>query len=361
MNAVAKKYQKRYREYRGRRRGGSVVLKVIIAVLVLVLVAFAVLMGVLGGRVEYTDEGVRLVLPWTEQAPGTTEEPVGPGNSEPPVLIVDDPDEPTPEPSPEPSPEAGPQQIGAVEVPAGAVADETAAGLVTAAGGNTLVVEMKSASGQVYWNSAEALPGAVADGNGAVTAGVQALAEKGELHLVARVVCFRDQLMVSNSLGGPLMTRGGNTWYDVYGLRWVSPASPEARDYLIRLCLELAELGFDEILLDCAGYPYFGEVHVLATDDLRPENLTVPVERFWQELKIVLAEHDTRLSVIATGEMVQGTETYSGITPDLLERYAHRVWVKAADWQGAEVEFADRLVIIGGTAEGSWADIQTSY
>lgn len=362
MNTVTRKYQKRYREYRGRRRGGSVVLKVIIVLLVLLLLAFAVVMGFMGGHVEYTDEGVRLVLPWMEESPEVTGDPVGPESSDPPVFVVDDPEEPTSEPSPEPSPEAVLQQIGAVEVPVSALTDGTAAGLVTAKGGNALVVEMKSASGRVYWNSAAALPGALADGGEGVSAGVQALAAEDQLYLVARVVCFRDQIMVSNGLGGPLMTRGGNNWYDAYGLRWVSPAASEARDYLIRLCLELAELGFDEILLDCAGYPCAGEVHVLATDDLRPEDLSGPVEQFWREVNAALEESGVRLSVVATGEMSLGTEANSGITPDLLNRYADRVWLKASDWEGTSAEFSDRLVVIGGTAEdGSWAVTQTDY
>ena len=357
---MARKYPKRYHEYRGRRRGGNPVLKIIIALLVLILLAFLVFMVLLGGRVEYTDEGVRLVLPWTEEQPNQPDEPVDPPSPSSPIIVIEDPDEPTQEPASEPEPEV--ESIGAVEVTDIDLIEGRAASLVTEAGGNALVVEMKDSGGRVYWDSKTALPGAFADPRGvatdksAVRAAIQALAEEGSLYLVARVNCFRDQVLVANKVGGPLMTKGGNMWYDSHGLRWVSPASEEVRTYLIQLCLELAALGFDEILLDCAGYPYFGEVHVLATDALRPEDLSGPVEQFWRELKAALAAENVRMSVLVNEDMALGSDEHSGITPDLLGRYADRVWAPAL----TEGSYDGSIVVVGGTAaDGNWADIRS--
>lgn len=354
VSTVARKYQQPFREYRG-RRGGSAFLKVVIVLLVLVLLAVLVFALVLGGSLEYTDEGVRVVLPWLEQQPDPAESPSLPASADPPVFVVDEPDEPEPDPVPEPDPDPAPALIGAVEVPVDALTAGTAADTVRAAGGNTLVVEMKSASGKVYWDSAAALPGAASGETAAVTDAVRLLAQDEELYLVARVVCFRDQLMAADGLGGPLMTRGGNVWYDANGLRWVSPASEEGRAYIISLCTELAELGFDEILLEHSGYPYFGETHVLAVDTLRPEELSGPVEEFWQELRAALESAGVRLSMLVTPTMAEGSEPYSGITPELLNRYAHRVWTAQLP---ADSELAEKLVRIGGTeADGSWAKI----
>lgn len=355
-----KKYPKRYQEYRGRRRGGSPVLKILIGILVLALLACLVFFVFLGGEVEYTDDGVRIVLPWNEDKTGSdpSEE-----ISTPPVIIVEDPDETDSGTQPEPSPEPDlrPDVIGAVEVSQDQVLDGTAAGIVAAAGGNTLVVEMKTDAGTLYWDSAVADPALIA---GDLTAAVQALAEESELYLVARVVCFRDPAMADAQIGGPLVTRGGVGWYDYYGVRWVSPASQEVRAYLTKLCLELASMGFDEILLECAGYPYFGETHVLATDDLRPEDLSAPVELFLRELKAALAAENVWMSLLVTEEIVTGTDVYSGITPELMARYADRVWAKEPEGvdYGAHDKaslVADRLVIVDGTAaDGSWADVE---
>lgn len=81
---MARRYQKRYQEYRGRRRGGNVVLKVIIVLLVLMILACVAFFGFLGGRVEYTDDGVRIIVPWSDSTPDP--EPTG---AHFPIIVVD--------------------------------------------------------------------------------------------------------------------------------------------------------------------------------------------------------------------------------------------------------------------------------
>ncbi len=58
-----------YREYRGRRGGGSVVLKAIVILLAILLVVGVVFVLFLGKYVEYTDNGVRLNPPWSQDQP----------------------------------------------------------------------------------------------------------------------------------------------------------------------------------------------------------------------------------------------------------------------------------------------------
>ena len=70
---MAKYSSVRQRKYRGRpQRGGSVVLKLIIVLLVLAILACVLFFTVMDGRVEYTDEGVRLVAPWMPEKPAGT-------------------------------------------------------------------------------------------------------------------------------------------------------------------------------------------------------------------------------------------------------------------------------------------------
>ena len=83
---MAKQYPKRYHEYRGRRPGGSVVLKIIIVLLVLAILACVAFFGFLGGRVEYTDDGGRIVTPWGDPDTEQSEDPEG---SPSPIIIVD--------------------------------------------------------------------------------------------------------------------------------------------------------------------------------------------------------------------------------------------------------------------------------
>lgn len=352
---MAGRNQKKYREYRGRRSGSASVMKVIVVILAILLAAALLFTLFLGKYVEYTDEGVRLRLPWGQEQPEESEEPI---HSD--TLVVETP-EPTAQPTAEPAPEAAPV-LTAVEVTAAQLANGTAADAVKQAGGNCLVVEMKNEYGRVNWptkvKNTIGLPTSVAD---AAAKELKELAESGELYLVARVNCFRDQTLANAGRGGPLLTYGGKVWYDRDGMRWVSPASDDVRTYLTALCTELAELGFDEVLLEGAGYPYYGEVHALATDDLRPEELSQPVEAFWREVRTALAARDVKLSFLVTGDMITGADEYSGINPSVLARYAERVWTKAgeADYAAllteAGMEFAaERLVYIGGS-EGSTA------
>ena len=67
---------------------------------------------------------------------------------------------------------------------------------------------------------------------------------------MARVSCFRDNTVPRTHPERAL--RNTICYWRDDGYRWFSPVYPEVRSYLTGLCLELAGLGFDEILLDWA-------------------------------------------------------------------------------------------------------------
>ena len=354
---MAGRYTRGYQSHRGRRRRGSLVLKVIIGILAVLLAACLVSMLFL--EVEYTDGGVQVRLPWLQEEAAHT-----PAVSDPVVIITQRPSQPPSQAPAEPELEA----IAAVEVTPGQLADGTAAQAVAAAGGDALLVEMKGSSGALAWVSQVGQAASLgANGtDGRVAQAVSALAGQGELYLVARVCCFRDQALASAGVGGPLMTRGGNIWYDAQGLRWVSPVSQQVRDYLTQLCTELSEMGFDEIVLECAGFPEQGETFVLATSENRPADLTAPVAEFFRQLSQALEGSGTALSVQVSEQTVLGTDTLTGLTPALLAQYAHRVWTQLPD-QGGQLDLSaleqagmeraqERIVSLGGRRPaGSWA------
>ena len=338
-------------------------LKVIIALLLVLLVAGVLFIVFLGRYVEYTDSGVRVNLPWLQEG-----EEEGPAVTDPVVILTEDPAQ---------SPTQGQaaralHEIGAVEVTLGQLTEGSAAQAVEEAGGNALVVEMKGTNGQLAWVSQAELAASLGANaqDDSVSQAVSALAEEGELYLVARISCFRDQALASAGVGGPLMTQGGNIWYDASGYRWVSPVSQQVRDYLTQLCVELAEMGFDEILLESAGFPDLGETDVLATSENRPEDLTQPVTEFLEQLSGALADGGADLSVLASPETVLGTDELTGMTPELLAEYAHRVWTDLSDQEetglAASLEQAgmsqaeQRIVSLGGVREeGSWTTLGT--
>jgi len=359
-----RKNQYGYHEYRGRGGGrGRTVLLFIIALLAVLLavgVAFYAMV-----ELEYTDSGVKINWRKGEKDPSPP-----PAVSDPLEVVTSSVDvtvEPTEsvEPTDTPAPEPEYQPIAAVTVTTAQLRNGSAAQAVASSGGNALVVEMKDIRGKLAWQSQAPLAatlGANAADNRTADA-VRSLAETSGLYLVARVQCFRDPLLSRNRVGA-LMTRGGNLWHDSQGVGWSSPANQQTADYLSALCLELADMGFDEILLDRAGYPNFGEVHVLATSDNRPEDLTVPVSAFLARVSGELKERGACLSVCTDERLFPGDAVNSGLTSGVLAQSAGRVWLDGsasaeqyqsllttAGWDDAAPRVVAKNAPFGG---GSW-------
>ena len=126
----------------------------------------------------------------------------------------------------------------------------------------------------------------------------------GNVYTVARVSCFRDNKApyAVPSLG--IKTNSGYNWRDQEDLRWMSPTSEEARAYVVDVCVELAELGFDEILLDNSAYPTQGHLEYIKRggnyDQSRFQEI---ITAFYTQVETALAAYpDVKLS-IRTGEM----------------------------------------------------------
>ena len=313
-----------YQEYRGRDGQHSSVLIFIVVLLAVLLIAGVVFMAVMGDYIRYTPTGVEIDWPWRNQEPSAA-----PVFSDPVVVETGD-IVVTVEPAPGSAYAPG-SVLAAVTVTAEQLRSGTAAQAVADAGGSALVVEMKAGTGKLAWQSQTELAASlyVNAGDGGVADAIRELARDGDLYLVARVHCFRDQFL-TNAWIGPLVSRQGRIWYDPDGIGWSSPVNQEAADYLSALCLELADMGFDEILLDDAGYPCRGEIDELATDDNRPEDRTAPVAAFLQHLSGELREKGVYLSVYAYEPLSPESEVYSGLTAGLLARSAGRVWLDEA-------------------------------
>ena len=335
---AGRRNQYRYPEYRGRGGRRSSVLIFIIVLLAVLLIAGIGFMVFMSDYITYTRDGMEIHWPWMEQEP--SELPV----FSDPVVIETNDIVVTVEPPPE-AVYAPKSILNAVTVTADQLCDGTAAQAVADAGGNALVVEMKASTGMLAWQSQAELAGSLhvnAADNG-VTVAIRTLAQNGELYLIARVHCFRDQFL-TNAWVSPLMSQGGRVWYDSSGFGWSSPASQAAADYLSELCLELADMGFDEILLDDVGYPCSGQLDTLAVDDNYPEDRTVPVAAFLQRLAGELKEKGVYLSVYAYEALTPEGEVYSGLTADILAQAAGRVWLD----EGMDREYYESVLSAAG-------------
>ena len=326
-----------YEPYRGRSRA-RLVLTFLAAILLVVLVLALIFFFFAQEYIVYDDDGkAHIDLPFLQDAsPSPTPSPVQSPNL---IVIV------TPPPSASPTPTAAPQSVlTAVELPLTALTDGTAADQVAAAGGSAALFTMKGTDGMLaYVSSLEtAIRAETSAADPALNDAIRALND-GELYTVARVNCFKDDAGPKSFPyrdGVNLYSEIGN-WRDADGVRWFSPAAPQARDYLAGICAELAGLGFDEILLDYCTFPTEGSLgRIVRGDSYNEAAFTDELDRFYTQVREALADYpQVKLSITASAGVMAGDPAdTSGQTLELLKTHADRIWFPApgeADWSAA--------------------------
>ncbi len=340
------------RVYHGRRKASTplVVLIVVLAVLLIAGLAFLLFMG---KYIQYTDDGVKLVLPWRQEQESET----APSPDVSDLIITLEPT-----PSPTPAADASTRVISALEVTAEDITGGRAAELAAQAGADALVVTVKDEKGVLAWSSAVPLAQEDMNGNADFSAAVSDLDAAGDLWLAARLPAFRDLWASVYNKSQALTTGSGKLWYDSGGISWLSAANEDARAYLTSLCTELAELGFDEIVLERAGFPDSGKLSAIAADANYPaaEAREAAVTEFLSGLAEALAEKGVVLSVLASEQDVTAGGD-SGLTAGAMAALG-RVWltgsadpsVCAAALTDAGMENArSRLVLTAGAEDWS--------
>jgi len=81
-----------------------------------------------------------------------------------------------------------------------------------------------------------------------------------ELHqeniwVIARFVNFRDSSLIEERPDLYIKDKEGELWGDDKGYHWLDPASSQVQEYLIDLCYEVIDFGFDEIQFDYIRFP----------------------------------------------------------------------------------------------------------
>ena len=197
-----------------------------------------------------------------------------------------------------------------------------------AKGKDGVVVTMKGPDGKLAWVSA--LPQA-ADSEAswpfpARNEAIRTMNDTQELYTVARISCLRDTPLAKTYPSLALKRFSGSLWRDKDGHCWLDPSEPGVLSWCSGLCRELAELGFDEILLTDCAFPT-GE----GTEDLMlPADPAVVLDRFCRQLQKKLADCPVLLSI--EGVMKDGKlDPESGQTPALLASFSGRVWAEESD------------------------------
>jgi len=301
-------------------------------ILALVLLALVVLAAgaVFAAQdyIVYTEDGPRLQLPGffrPEQPADPDPAPLDPGN----VSVIIEPPETPPE-------EDQTVWLRAAALPIKAVTQGTLTAQAEAQGANAVILDMKTDQGRLNFVSQQAVAAQV--GANSPLEGINdqlRTAGEGELYLIARLSCFRDHL-TGTEKSYAIETNPGRRWTDLGGVRWSSPASQAVRDYLVGLMTELAQLGFDEILLEYCGYPTAADGHleyIKRTPAYPVSGLNEVMAEFFRQAAQALEEYDVRLSVRTTREALGGGDR-SGQEAGQLAGLNGHIWM-AGDQGGA--------------------------
>ena len=205
--------------------------------------------------------------------------------------------------------------------------DQLADAQTLADGYDGVILPMKTADGALGYVSALPLAAdaGASSGDPDRNEALRALNDTPGLYTVAQVSCLRDSALVREEPGLSLHRVSGSPWLDESRQGWLDPAQPQVQSYLLGLCRELAQLGFDEILLTDCGFPTQGDLDSLRAVEEKEETL----ETFCRQLQGALADTPVTLSVMGQRDSVTA-DPVSGQTTALLATFG-RVWTQAED------------------------------
>ncbi len=131
----------------------------------------------------------------------------------------------------------------------------SATAAVQGGGYNAAVLEVKGRNGQLVWPSAaETALAYHTDGTMDLTGTIEQLHKSG-LTVAAQLSCFADSLLLQHNWSFALRYTDGSVCQNEDGSYWLDPYNQTVRTYLTDLALELADMGFDEIILADLYHP----------------------------------------------------------------------------------------------------------
>jgi len=246
--------------------------------------------------------------------------------------------------------------MAALEVSVDSLLDGSAAALMQQGNANAVVITMKQPDGTLNWLSQQPLAQRAGVSKGTEQTNL-ALQEwnAGDVYTIARVCCFRDNAVPYYYNAAALRASYGN-WRDEIGSRWLNPDSEAAREYLAGLCAELAQLGFDEIVLEHCAFPVLGNLEAVSRSGAYVSgDFAGTAQAFLQQVRAGVQPYGTKVSLRVEAAVLTGEDSASGLSAGLLESGADRIWLAgeqagrdgAALLTGAGITRAqERLVLV---------------
>lgn len=258
--------------------------------------------------------------------------------------------------------------LKAIYVPAG---DMTEMGLASYVNrleinhANALVMEIKPQSGQLsYASNVDMAKGYALNGTFELASQVAALKEQG-VYLVADIACCVDDLLAERNAALALKTQDGSIYRSDAG-SWLDPYNTDVRKYLSDLCLELAAMGFDEVMLTYAAHPEANDLVYTQTMTTPPDAVSA-VSSFSTYMEKTVGD-SVKLSLRCSADALRNGVGANGQDMALLFRVYDRVYCstdrdniqwdmeKALGYMDEDVKNRNRFVPIAYTAltDDSW-------
>lgn len=329
---------KGYSSYRGRGPRW----KILLAILLVLVIAVAASVIYLQQFLVYGADGSRQIrLPWQTEE----KEPPPDGEGEDPAeqpnvdVVVQEPEVPKP------------AETMAFSIPAQALTEVLWQEALAAkpAGANAVAVRLKTSNGTVYFSASNAVSGAV-ETELDTAAALAAVTAQEELYTIASMACLQDFKAANADVEGRgLKNTGGYIFYDGNNSLWLDPAKPSTREYVCALAKEVAELGFDELLLTDFGYPTVGKINKIDYNTDVP--LANNLDLLLSDLNAALEGYDILLSVeVPEAIIAEGPDAVSGLDLNRLVSRVDRIYAATTP---ENVETLSNLVSQAAGADGT--------
>jgi hypothetical protein len=165
-------------------------------------------------------------------------------------------------------PSVKPEQLKGIYFPSSSLYGRSFEGIVhymQAAGLNLAVLHAKDPMGRLFWdsNNTTAKKMGAPVRSAPLAAAIRTLKQKG-IWTAVKLDVFQDSLLVTNHPEmGVKDSETGELWTDRKALHWANPYDERVWDYTIALCLELVDLGVNEIQFDYIRFPTDGDLSTI--------------------------------------------------------------------------------------------------
>ena len=197
---------------------------------------------------------------------------------------------------------------------------------------NAVAVRVRAADGTLSYDSQikDAIDCGAVVGSSVARATIKALTES-DYYTIACFSALHDNYFSFAHMVDAAVQQinySGYIWYAPDSTFYLAPEKEAARAYLAALASEVAEMGFDELLLDEFAYPTKGRLSNIKTDE-RTMTQSAALCLLADEIKAAIGE--SKLSVRVDEEtFLAGSNEASGVNVAELAKHVDRIYVETS-------------------------------